>query len=258
MRDYGTLVLAAVMLLAFARAGRGDRDRALSLPFSDRGAWEVFADEPWWALVDIRDMLNIFHPFVVPETGNAAGATRRVTIPRQWQPPFALRFYCADDYFADSEHHKPGQPGTESFFEHRFKQVLINDVVVWERDVVDENVLGSQTIFQVDITPYVTPGEAFTLTFRAFDKVSTLERNDKDVWFIGGTWYAPGNDTTEEEPRFHTALWFADAAVGERAAVVATPRGERPHEAVVSARHRARWPIPPPSEQMPSRVRLQL
>ncbi|UCH33181.1 MAG: hypothetical protein JSV65_11390, partial [Armatimonadota bacterium] len=103
-----------------------------------------------------------------------------------------------------------------------------------------------------------TPGEAFTLTFRAFDKVSTLERNDKDVWFIGGTWYAPGNDTTEEEPRFHTALWFADAAVGERAAVEATPPGERPHEAVVSARHRARWPIPPPSEQMPSRVRLQL
>ena len=51
--------------------------------------------------------------------------TREVTIPADWKPPFLLRFYCADDYFADAEKHKPGQLGTESFFEHRVKQALV-------------------------------------------------------------------------------------------------------------------------------------
>jgi len=208
-------------------------------------------------LVDIRDMLNIFHPLVVSRTGNAAGASREVTIPAGWRPPFALRFFCADDYFADPEKHKPGQLGTESFFEHRFKQVLIDDTVIWDRDVIDENVHGSQTIFELDITPYVTAGKPFKLTFRAFDKVSTLERNDRDVWFIGGTWYASGDGKTEQPPRFHTAVWFADPIVGEQAAVRAAPLGRRPHEEIVARRHRQRWPMPP-AVQMPSPARLEL
>jgi len=195
---------------------------------------------------------------VVSRTGNAAGASREVTIPAGWRPPFALRFFCADDYFADPEKHKPGQLGTESFFEHRFKQVLIDDTVIWDRDVIDENVHGSQTIFELDITPYVTAGKPFKLTFRAFDKVSTLERNDRDVWFIGGTWYASGDGKTEQPPRFHTAVWFADPIVGEQAAVRAAPLGRRPHEEIVARRHRQRWPMPPRAVQMPSPARLEL
>jgi hypothetical protein len=253
-----TLLLAGLIAIALAGSASSDQRRRLSLTFADRAAWKVFADEPWWALVDIRDMLNVFHPFSLPHTGNAAGASRKVTIPAEWKPPFALRFYCADDYFADAEKHKPGQLGTESFFEHRFKQALVDDVVVWSRDVTDDNVFGSQTIFQVNIGPYVTAGKPFTLTFRVFDKVSTLERNDRDVWFIGGTWYTAGDGKTEEEPRFHTAVWFADPVIGEQAAVAAAPAGTRPHEAVVAAGHRARWPIAPPSEQMRPPAKLEL
>ena len=252
------LVWLAVLVLLAAQTAQGSQSRAQSLSFSDRSAWKVFADEPWWALVDMRDMLNIFHPYVLPRTGAAAGASREVTIPAGWKPPFALRFFCADDYFADPEKHKRGQVGTESFFGHRFKQVLIDGAVVWDREVIDENVIGSETIFQIDITPYVTPGKPFTLTFRTFDKVSTSERNDRDVWFIPGTWYAPGDGVTEQEPRFHTSVWFADPVIGERAAVAAAPAGVRPHDAAVMERHRARWPIPPPGDRMPSPVRLEL
>jgi len=256
MRPCRLWLLALLLMIGLSQVARAD-SRALSLDFADR-AWTVSADEPWWALVDLRDMLNLFHPFVVPQAGAAAGASRTVTIPRGWKPPFALRFYGADDYFADAEKHKPGMLGTESFFGHRFKQALIDDVVVWERDVSDENVMGSPTIFEVEITRYVTPGKPFTLTFRAFDKVSTLERNPRDVWFIPGTWYAPGDGKTEQPPRFHTAVWFADPAIGEKAAVESAPAGARPHEAVVSARHRARWPTPPPGEPMRSPARLEL
>jgi hypothetical protein len=188
-----------------AQFGTCDDQRAKLLSFSDSEAWQVSADKPWWALVDMRDMLNLFHPLIVSETGKSAGASRDVIIPADWKPPFSLRFYCADDYFADTNKHKPGQLGTEGFFEHRFKQVLIDDMVIWERDVCDENTHGSQTIFQLDITPYVKSGQSFKLTFRTMDKISTLERNDRDVWFIAGTWYTPGDGKTEEQPRFHTA-----------------------------------------------------
>jgi hypothetical protein len=250
--------MAMITLVALAARGGSASRRALVLTFGEAHAWTAFADEPWWALVDIRNMLNIFHPFVVSQTGQAAGAWREAIIPAGWRPPFALRFYCADDYFADASKHKRGMLGTESFFAHRFKQVLIDDKVIWERDVIDENTMGSQTIFQVDITPYVRPGKPFKLAFRALDKVSTLERNEQDVWFIGGAWHAPGDGKTEDPPRFHTAVWFADPVIGERAAAAAAPVGRRPHEAVVEARHRKRWPIPPPGEPMRAPVGLEL
>ena len=229
-----------------------------ALPISDSGNWHISADEPWWALVDIRDMLNIFHPFVVSETGKSAGAWKEMTIPDDWKPPFALSFYCADDYFADAEKHKPGQLGTESFFEHRFKQVLIDDEVIWESDVCDENLHSSQTIFQVDITPYVEPGKPFKLAFRVLDKTSTLERNERDVWFIGGVWYAEGDGKTEEPPRFHTAVWFADPVIGEKGSVEKFPPGKHPHESIVAERHESRWPLTPRSQQISSPVKLKL
>lgn len=146
--------------------------------------------------------VSIFHPLIVPKTGNWAGANRDVTIPSAWNGPIVLRFYCADNYFASNEN-RPGQIGTESFFEHRYKQVLINDKVVWERDVIDDNRTGSPTAFEIDITNYITTNKPFKLTFRVFDKTSTLERNSKDVWFIGGAWYTPGDGKTEREPKFH-------------------------------------------------------
>jgi len=238
--------------------GNDCHSHALSLSFSDSHSWHISAEKPWWALVDIRDMLNLFHPLVISETGRSAGAYREVTIPYDWKPPFALRFFCADDYFADADNHQPGQLGTESFFGHRFKQVLIDDEVVWERDVGDENTHGSETTFRVDITSYVEPGKPFRLTFRVLDKVSTLERNENDVWFIGGVWYAQGDGKTEEPPRFHTAVWFADAVIGERDSVAVFPPGRRPHEVVVEKRHHSRLPLSPRGHQMPSPARLKL
>ena len=78
--------IALVILMATPLAARG-QDRALALHFADREAWHSFADEPWWSLVDIRNMLNVFHPLTIPQTGNAAGAWREVTIPADWKHP---------------------------------------------------------------------------------------------------------------------------------------------------------------------------
>ncbi len=251
-------LLAINLFVVSAPTGTEAQERVLRPGFHDQQVWSVDADKPWWALVDIRDMLNLFHPFSISQPGARAGASATLVIPEAWQPPIALRFYCADDYCASAERHKPGQVGTESFFDHRFKQVLVDDKVIWERDVSDENVHGSETNFVVDLTPHVVPGRPFQLTFRVFDKVTTTERNDRDVWFIGGTWYAAGDGKSEQPPRFHTAVWFADPVLGEQAAVEHASEGQRPHEAVVAARHRQRWPVNPPGDQLSLPVSLKL
>ena len=89
--------------------------RYIDLSFSQRDAWVVSADAPWWSRVDSRDILNLFHPLVESRTGASASASRQCTIPADWQPPFVLRFHCADDYFADPATHTVGMLGTESF-----------------------------------------------------------------------------------------------------------------------------------------------
>ncbi len=249
-----------ILIMGIISQSSGDESgkNALPIEFSGSNNWDVSADEPWWALVDIRNMLNIFHPFVVSQNGKSAGASREITISDDWKPPFALKFFCADDYFADAENHKPGQLGTESFFDHRFKQVLIDDQVVWERDVCDKNTQGSQNYFQVDITDYVKPGGKYKMVFRVLDKTSTLERNERDVWFIGGVWYAAGDGKTEEPPRFHTAVWFADPIIGEKDAVESFPVGKRPHEITVEKIHSERKPLTPRGNMMPSPTKLKL
>ena len=79
--------MRVLLLVVFMTAGRSfaDGQRVLSASFGDGGTWRIFADEPWWALVDVRDMLNIFHPLSIPETHNAAGASRDLIIPADWQ-----------------------------------------------------------------------------------------------------------------------------------------------------------------------------
>ena len=252
------MLLAIVLQIPAARLSAAAGEHYVDLSFSQRDAWTVSADDPWWSLIDIRNVLNLFHPLVESRTGALAGASRQCTIPADWQPPFLLRFHAADDYFADPEKHKVGMPGTESYFDHRFKQVLIDDQVVWDRDVIDDNMPTSQADFEVDITPYVTPGKPFRLSMRVLDKTSTLERNDRDVRFIGGTWYAQGDAKTEQPPRFHTAVWFADPVIGEAAAVRAAPAGVRPNEIAAQLRHEQRWPIPPPSKPLTLPTHLSL
>ncbi|MHB8866492.1 MAG: exo-rhamnogalacturonan lyase family protein, partial [Pirellulaceae bacterium] len=85
-------------------------------------------------------------------------------------------------------------------------------------------------------------------SFRVLDKTSTHDRNDRDVRFVGGTWFAPGDGKREEPPRFHTAVWFADPVMGEAEAVRSAPAGVRPNETAATVRHQQRWPISPRSK----------
>jgi hypothetical protein len=80
----------------------GVQESAINGPILDLGfqnpCWTVFADSPWWAQVDMRNMLDLFHPVRVSRADATAGASCMVTIPTSISGPFALRYY-ADTYF---------------------------------------------------------------------------------------------------------------------------------------------------------------
>jgi hypothetical protein len=229
-------IAVALILGVMGMACAGRADRAQSLSFAEGAAWKLESSGPHWLRVDKRALMNVFHPLVPSVKDAAASATRTVAVPSSWRGPISLRFYCSDDYMVPE-----GEPaesyvaryGVSDFRGHRFKQVLIDDAVVWERDVADLEGSAVPHTFEVDVTQQVKPGSPVRLTFRVIDKVSTWERLPGDVWYR--------DDAGEEkEPRFHTAVWFGSAVLGEKAAVAATPEERRPSEALVAARHEQR------------------
>jgi len=228
---------------------------AMRLSFAEAERWRIDTQGPYWAHIDRRALFNIFHPLVPSETGAFAAASRRVTIPATWTPPYVLRFYCTDSY-SIPDYPPPAvtdgyAEGTDDYPGHRFKQVLVNGRVVWERDVKDPADLQAPSLFQVDLTPYIVPGRPFTLTFRVFDKLTTRKRLDGDVRYLD-------SQGRKEEPRFCIAAWFGDPVIGEQAAVGGMDDEPRPSEAIVRRRHRRRWPLPLPGDRQQSPAGLAL
>ena len=60
-------------VLCVSLVAGAETPRTLDGGFGDRQAWNVRSDAPWWGLIDLRDMLNLFHPFCISETGKSAG-----------------------------------------------------------------------------------------------------------------------------------------------------------------------------------------
>ncbi|MGQ9737749.1 MAG: exo-rhamnogalacturonan lyase family protein [Armatimonadota bacterium] len=128
----------------------------------------------------------------------------------------------------------------ECYQGHRFKQVLIDDTVVWEADVGD----STSPCFVVDVTPYVQRGKPFRLALRVMDKIGTDTILPGDFMHIGTTETAVKK--MGDPRRFLTDVWWGDVMLWERddGKEPAKPRS-RPIEHAVAKRHQARFPLPP-------------
>jgi len=137
----------------------------------------------------------------VSQAGNYGQAETTVVVPANWRPPFALHFYVSADYVADDYRVPKGSLlGTECYIGHRFDQVLIDDKIVWQRDVGDR---GPSSI-AVNITPYVHPGDSFRLAIRVVDKVGTDVVLPRDFKLIGPVEAA---EKPDDPRRFRTNVW---------------------------------------------------
>ena len=244
-----SIILAAACVTWAAVLAAGSNAMAsdiIALDVTDEKAWTYTTQGDYQARPDRRALFGIIHPWAPAAGGDFGMIEREVTIPAHWRPPYRLRFYCADDYANDDWRPQPDDwLGGEGFTGHRFKQVLVDGEVVWERDVADPEGPQVATRFEVDLTRHCKPGRAFRLGLRVLDKVGTDVTLPKDFQHTGTT------ETAAEKPgdpaRFMTHVYWGDALLlrGRPSPAALEPLERRPSEAAVEKVHAARWPLKP-------------
>jgi hypothetical protein len=191
--------------------------------------WAFAARGPYQGRLDMRELYQIDHPLLIGQGGNFGEVAGKLTVPADWHGPIRLRFFVGDDYQAEGypREHPEGYWFTDTVFVgHRFKQVLVNGEVVWERDVADS---GGQTKsppfsgehYVVDLGQAVQPGQTFTLTLRLWDKVASDRELPDDSRYIPKSvinyWAGVGRKPSIDDPavyyRFQTCSFWGDVAL---------------------------------------------
>ena len=221
-------------------------------------AWTWKSQGAWRTRCDHRDLLAMRHPWVESAQGNFAWASRDVTVPDDWQGKVYLDFYCSDDYAGpsgpnDETWRADGSWLTaEGFVGHRFKQVLVDDHVVWSADVADPVLRGVSPTFRVEIP--VKAGQKFLLTLLVFDTVESKTPLEKDFYQSANN--EKKRESDPDAARFQTHVYWGDIALNNGAEPLKA--GARPSEKKVRAVHTRRWPLPPFGEVRKGPVMLDV
>ncbi len=201
----------AGLLLAGVSPGAAE---VIDLGF-DRVEWRFESRGRYLEVADPRGLRQIFHPWAEAEAGDHGSLTTRVRLPAHWQGPVWLNLFAEDTYVGEGwDQARAGWTHTYAsahhFAGHRFKQVLVNGRLVWERDVGDAEGAGSYV--HVDLGE-LAPGGEFDLTLRIFDRVASAEGLPGDEFFLG-VWSWDGlADPEAARRKFYTRLFLGDMAL---------------------------------------------
>ena len=206
-----TLLFCAVLNCGVA--GKADAVNLVSLGF-DQVGWESEARGHYLFVEDPRGLRQVFHPWDISADGDFALLRTEVTVPPDWNGPVFLNFYAADTYVADGwAEVKPGWTHTYAAYHHlpghRFKQVLVDGEVVWERDVGDGE---EEAYFSVDLSGQVKPGQRAEIGLRVIDKVGSGTRLPDDEFHLG-IWSWEGQGDPLAEQKFYTRVFWGDVAL---------------------------------------------
>jgi hypothetical protein len=204
-------ILCSLRLLAPWGAATAEPAHLLALPLgSDH--WTFSAQGPYQACLDMRELYQINHPFVVSGAGSFGQLSGEVSVPATWRGPIKLRFYQGKSCQANPDRTKNGGYDT-SFVGHRFRQLLIDGRVVWEADVADP---GPGSHHVVDLSEWLKPGQSAQLAMRIYDKVGTDVELEQDFIDIG-TWIGEENHRRFSDPsithRFEIRSYWGDLAL---------------------------------------------
>ncbi len=229
MKDLWLVMLSMLVALLWMSGRQGASAAVLDLRCVPDD-WQVAAQGKSTAHFDRREICRINHPWETSEAGDYGEISRMVTIPEEWAGPFWLRWYCSDNYVGEGVDRTVVGEGRTGIvmIGHRFKQVLVDDLVIWERDVADPIFPGEKTgalepaggddpfpsYFCVDISPYVTAGRPFRLALRILDKVASTERLDRD-WRAEFRWY--DKPVEMANTTFGTDVYWADVTLHQGA-----------------------------------------
>ena len=217
--------------------------------------WRFVREGPWQDRRDRRGLRAVAYPWQISKTGEYALLLREVALPDDWNPPFTLTFFASDDYLVDDFRPTKGYANScDSYPGHRFKEVLVNDEIVWERDIADPSQPGATTDFALDLTPHVTAGRPFRLGLRVRDRVGLDTPLDTDSYHRGVyEGERPGGTSV-----LATTAYWGDVTVWQGRLTTATVH-PRPTNDLVAKRHAARWPYGPAGSeaQLPAELTLE-
>jgi len=213
----------------------------LRLSFLPEGEW-VFQGtglhEGW---IDRRNLFVLYHPWEVSLSDHSGTVSREIHIPADWKGRVRLHFYMTDDYHG--QHPKLNQDnwlGQISLIGHRFKQVLMDDEVIWEADVADPEGVSVPSRFSVLLPERVKAGVRVQIGFRLNDKVGSSQRLPEDYRHIGAT-----DGIKESEPwKFMTHVYIGNVTLTPEA--VEEVEFSEPLSARLARQiHEKSWPLEP-------------
>ena len=232
-----------------ARAAEIDR-----LPFLG-GAWQFSATGKYAGWLDRRDLCVLHHPWEESDADMSGSVYCEFELPQNSSGPFNIHFYMTDDY--DGQHPRLEDDswlGQCNLIGHRFKQLLVNGTVVWERDVADAEGGDEPRQFAVELPRNLIPGEKIRIAFRMIDKRSSRDRDGQDFRHIGST-----DNIDDSDPwRFLTNVYIGDVAITD-AGTKSIPLGESPSVEKVRVRHEQGWPpkLLSPAVQFPITLQVE-
>ena len=243
----------AVLVPLLAMSVSAGEPATLPLPFWLESTWSFEGSGRHQGWEDRRDLFVLYHPWESSESGGSGTVWQEVRIPQDWQGRIRLHFYMSDNYHGQHPNlAEDSWLGQMSLVNHRFKQVLLDDEVIWEKDVADPEGVSEPTRFSVLLPERVRPGDEVRLGFRLLDRVGSAERQPGDFRHIGDT-----EEIGEEDPwRFMTHVYIGDVVLApEEAGPI--EEGELPSAARVRQAHQARWPLEPYGEPVDFPVALR-
>ena len=250
----GTLALGHLALgLAAAPKATAAEDLALTpnaqvepaailLPFRlpDNSGWTFKGDGLFEGWADHRELFVLRHPWAASESNRCGTVSCQVQLPASWPGRARLCFYMSDDYFGGHDKVTQGWLGQIRLVGHRFKQVLADDEVIWERDVADHTHAGKESLHSVLLPQRVKPGDKIRIAFRLIDKAASSQRLPEDHRYIGTT---DGIQATNEW-KFKTDVFVGDVTLVPEASEP-PPLAETPVARAVRLVHEQRWPLKP-------------
>lgn len=224
----------------------------IPVPVND-GVWTLSTSGKFEAWIDRRELLVLYHPWEESASGMAAGAECTVALPAEWKGPARLHFYMTDDYDGQAPLFEGDWRGRIALPGHRFKQVWVNDALIWEQDVADAEGTAQPSHFAVPLPASIASGQSFRLAFKLADKTGSGERLPGDLRTI-----APIDGIAESDPwRFMTHLYVGDVTITPASMETTEPQPS-PLARAVREKAFARRPVFPASDAAVLPVRLQV
>lgn len=230
----------SVLLMSVSMADAGEVS-GLRLPFWPEGEWSFQGTGQHQGWADRRDLFVLYHPWEPSEAGRSGVVSREVQIPGSWEGRTLIHFYMTDDYHGKHPKLKDDNwLGQMSLVGHRFRQLLLDDQVIWEADAADPEGVSVPSRFSVLLPERVKPGDRVRIGFRLVDKVGSLEHLPDDYRHIGTT-----DGIKESDPwKFMTHVYIGDVALTPES-VGEIKHGERPGASLARHVHERRWPLKP-------------